>query len=145
MSELNRHCNQPETVNGFEDEDGCPDKISIVTVDEIRISAEELFYGNTSTIKPEGIAKLNEALEIINEDPDSRWRIEGHMDSQGSDQFIRTMSLERANAVLEFMKFKGLSADRFTTYGMSDNSPIGDNNTESGRRLNRRIEIIRER
>jgi outer membrane protein OmpA-like peptidoglycan-associated protein len=137
--------NQPETVNGFEDEDGCPDKISIVTVDEIRISAEELFYGNTSTIKPEGIAKLNEALEIINEDPDSRWRIEGHMDSQGSDQFIRTMSLERANAVLEFMKFKGLSADRFTTYGMSDNSPIGDNNTESGRRLNRRIEIIRER
>jgi outer membrane protein OmpA-like peptidoglycan-associated protein len=137
--------NKPETVNGFEDEDGCPDLISVVTVDEIRISAEDLFYDNTATIKPEGIAKLNEALEVIREEPDSRWRIEGHMDSQGSDQFIRTISAERADAVLDFMKFKGLSGDRFTTYGMGDNNPIGDNNTESGRRLNRRIEIIREK
>ena len=137
--------NQPETINGFEDEDGCPDKISVVTIDEIRISAEDLFYDNTATIKPEGIAKLNEALELIRQDADSRWRIEGHMDSQGSDQFIRTISAERADAVLDFMKFKGLSGDRFTTYGMGDNNPIGDNNTESGRRLNRRIEIIKEK
>lgn len=137
--------NKAETINGFEDEDGCPDQISVVTINEIRISAEDLFYDNTATIKPQGISKLNEALEIIMEEPDSRWRIEGHMDSQGSDQFIRTISAQRADAVLDFMKFKGLSADRFTTYGIGDNDPIGDNNTESGRRLNRRIEIIREK
>ena len=136
--------NQPETFNGFEDEDGCPDQIQIVSVNEIIIFGRDLFYDNTATIKPEGIGKLNEVLEIIVSEPDSRWRIEGHMDSQGAEQYIRNMSSDRAEAVLRFFIFKGISGSRFTIYGMGDDFPIGDNTTQDGREKNRRVEIIRE-
>ena len=67
------------------------------------------------------------------------------MDSQGSEQFIRTMSYERAEAVYRYFIAQGLSANRLSVYGMSDNFPIGDNTNEEGRRQNRRIEIIREK
>ncbi|MCH7724323.1 MAG: OmpA family protein [Bacteroidetes bacterium] len=136
--------NQPETINGFEDEDGCPDQVQIVSVNEIMIFGRDLFYDNTATIKPEGIGKLNEVLEIIVSEPDSRWRIEGHMDSQGAEQYIRNMSSDRAEAVLRFFIFKGISGSRFTIYGMGDDFPIGDNTTADGRQKNRRVEIIRE-
>ena len=137
--------NKPETFNGFEDQDGCPDQINVLTIEKITLSAKDIFYSNTSTIKPEGISKLNEALEVINHEPNSKWRIEGHMDSQGSEQFIRKISYERAAVVLEFFTSNGISSDRFTVYGMSDDFPIANNTNEEGREKNRRIEIIKEK
>ncbi|MGD8305760.1 MAG: OmpA family protein [Ignavibacteria bacterium] len=136
--------NQAETPNGFEDNDGCPDQFDVVSVKRITIYGEEIFYANTSAIKPEGIERLNQVVETISFERDSKWRIEGHMDSQGSEQFIRRVSLDRAEAVRDYLVSKGLSADRFTLYGMSDDYPIGDNTTAEGRSKNRRIEIIRE-
>ena len=136
--------NKPETFNGFEDQDGCPDQIDVVSIERITLSAKDIFYSNTATIKPEGISKLNEALEVINHAPNSLWRIEGHMDSQGSEQFIRKISYERAAVVLEFFTSHGLSSDRFSVYGMSDDFPIANNMNEEGREKNRRIEIVKE-
>lgn len=144
--DVNDECpNKPETVNGFEDQDGCPDQINMLSIEKITLSGKDIFYASSASIKPEGISKLNEALEIINHEPNSRWRIEGHMDSQGSEQFIRKVSYDRASAVLDFFISKGLSADRFTLYGMSDDYPISDNTNEDGRQKNRRIEIIKEK
>ena len=137
--------NKPETFNGFEDKDGCPDQINVLSIERITLAAKDIFYSNTTTIKPEGISKLNEALEVINHEPNSKWRIEGHMDSQGSEQFIRKISYERAVAVLEFFTSNGISSDRFSVYGMSDDFPIANNTIEEGREKNRRIEIIREK
>jgi len=137
--------NKPETFNGFEDKDGCPDQINVLSIERITLAAKDIFYSNTATIKPEGISKLNEALEVINHEPNSKWRIEGHMDSQGSEQFIRKISYERAKVVLEFFTSNGISSDRFSVYGMSDDFPIANNTIEEGREKNRRIEIIREK
>lgn len=137
--------NKPETFNGFEDQDGCPDQINVRSFERITLSAKDLFYSNTSTIKPEGISKLNEALEIINDEPNSKWRIEGHMDNQGSKRIIKKISYERAAAVLEFFTSNGFSSDRFSVHGMSDDFPIASNRTEEGREKNRRIEIINEK
>lgn len=137
--------NKPETLNGFEDQDGCPDKINVLSIEKITLAAKDLFYSNTATIKPEGISKLNEALEVINHAPNSEWRIEGHMDSQGSEQFIRKISYERAAAVFEFFTSNGIPSYRFSVYGMSDDFPIANNTNEEGREKNRRIEIIKEK
>jgi outer membrane protein OmpA-like peptidoglycan-associated protein len=137
--------NKPETLNGFEDQDGCPDKINVLSIEKITITAKDIFYSNTANIKPEGISKLNEALEVMSHEPNSKWRIEGHMDSQGSEQFIRKISYDRAVAVLEFFVSNGISSDRFSVYGMSDDFPIANNTNEDGRETNRRIEIIKEK
>lgn len=136
--------NKPETKNGYEDNDGCPDQLKIVTVNEIRYSANEIFYDNSSTIKPEGIPLLLQAMETLKSEPDSKWRIEGHMDSQGSEQSIRQMSYDRAEAVYRFFIAQGIQSSRLTVYGMSDDFPIADNTNAEGRMKNRRIEIIRE-
>lgn len=136
--------NQPETQNGYEDQDGCPDQVNTVSINKITIYGSEIFYDKTATIKPEGIAKLNEALETIEHERNSKWRIEGHMDSQGSEQFIREMSFNRAEAVYQFLISRGISPSSLSVYGMSDDYPIADNTNEEGRNRNRRIEIIRE-
>jgi len=137
--------NKPETFNGYQDQDGCPDQINVHSIEKITFTAKELFYSNTSTIKPEGISKLNQALEVISHEPNSEWRIEGHMDSQGSEQFIRKISYERAAAVFEFFTSNGIPSNRFSVYGMSDDFPIANNTNEEGREQNRRIEIIKEK
>ncbi len=137
--------NKPETFNGFEDQDGCPDQLNVLSIERITLTGKDIFYPNTATIKPEGVSKLNEALQVINHEPNSKWRIEGHMDSQGSEQFIRKISYERAAAVLEFFTSNGISADRFSVYGMSDDFPIANNTNEEGREKNRRIEIVKEK
>jgi outer membrane protein OmpA-like peptidoglycan-associated protein len=137
--------NKPETFNGFEDQDGCPDQINIHSIEKITFTAKELFYSNTATIKPEGISKLNQALEVLSHEPDSKWRIEGHMDSQGAERFIRKISYDRAAVVFDFFTSNGISSDRFSVYGMSDDFPIANNTNEEGREKNRRVEIIREK
>lgn len=142
--ELDECPNKPETINGFEDQDGCPDQINVASINRITLLGDEIFYSNTSTIKPEAIARLNEVFQTINHYPDSKWRIEGHMDSQGTEQFIRRISFERAEAVKNHLVSLGISPDRFSLYGMSDDFPVGDNTNPEGRNKNRRLEIIRE-
>jgi outer membrane protein OmpA-like peptidoglycan-associated protein len=96
-------------------------------------------------IKVEGKKVLDEVIKQLKKYPETRWRIEGHMDSNGNKRFLRNLSLERAKAVLEYFSyFGGLKRENFQVFGMGDNYPIGDNDTEEGRRQNRRIEIIVE-
>jgi len=136
--------NQPEVFNGFDDSDGCPDQLNVLSVSKISYQAEEIFYEGSAKIKPEGVQKLNQVLEVINQDPSSVWRIEGHMDTHGTEQYIRKMSYDRASAVRDYFVSHGVNSIRITVYGMSDDFPVGDNTTEEGRRKNRRIEIVKE-
>ena len=67
------------------------------------------------------------------------------MDSHGSEHFIRTLSLERAKAILEYLVvLGGLNRANFEVYGLGDKFPIADSTSEQGRMRNRRIEIIGE-
>ena len=97
-------------------------------------------------IKREGKKYLDEVISHLQKYPDQEWRIEGHMDSHGIKSFLRSLSLERAKAVLEyFTYFGGLTRENFQVFGMGDNFPVSDNNTEEGRAKNRRIVIIKEK
>jgi outer membrane protein OmpA-like peptidoglycan-associated protein len=138
--------NEAETFNGFNDEDGCSDTLKEGSVPTgFFINADEIFNEGTAKIKYEAQISLNEIISIINKYPDSKWRIEGHMDSRGSEQYLRTLSLERAKAILEYLVlFGGMKRESFEVFGMGDKFPVANNNTEAGRKRNRRIEILRE-
>ena len=135
--------NEAEDFNGYEDEDGCPEGGAQISAEKFTLPADEIFSPNSSLIKVEGKKYLDEVLMQLKKFPEKRWRIEGYMDSNGGVRFLRSLSLDRAKAVLEyFTEFGGLKRENFQVFGLGDNSPIGDNNTEEGRSKNRRIEIV---
>lgn len=148
--------NQPETVNGYQDNDGCPDvapksgpdevteKGPVKSEDTFILPADDLFISNRAEIKPEAYKQLDAIVAQLKKYPNNFWRIEGHMDSEGPEQWIRTMSSKRAEAVYYYFISHGLDASKFTIYGLGDKFPIGNNKTEEGRVQNRRIVIAKE-
>ena len=66
----------------------------------------------------------------------------GHTDNQGSKAYNLDLSHRRANALMNALIRKGISADRLTAKGMGSEAPIATNDTEEGRAQNRRVEII---
>lgn len=114
-------------------------------VNEIFLPSDEIFRDASSLIKPDIYSELDRIVGILNIEINSRWRIEGHMDSQGETSINRKLSQDRARALYDYFITKGIDGSRLRIYGLGDNFPIGNNNSEEGRQLNRRIMLIKER
>ncbi len=137
--------NEPEDFDGVADEDGCPDLEEVIGEGKFLLMDDDIFSENSAEIMVEGKTYLDRVIVQLQMYPDVKWRIEGHMDSNGDKRFLRNLSLDRAKAVLEyFTYFGGLNRENFQVFGMGDTFPIADNSTEAGRSENRRIEIIAE-
>ncbi len=67
--------------------------------------------------------------------------VSGHTDSVGSDAANQTLSVQRANAVGNYLMGRGLVRERFEIVGFGETRPVANNDTDSGRALNRRVEI----
>lgn len=136
----------PDTpINTKVDLNGCPEASNQEdTFYQFILRGDDTFINNTATLKDPAKLLLNEIAFYIQNQPGSKWRIEGHMDSQGSVSGIKKLSYDRAKAVYDYLISQGLSQNQFTIYGLGDSFPIANNNTEEGRSTNRRIMIIRE-
>lgn len=85
---------------------------------------------------------LNSIYSILVQAEGTKVSIIGHTDNVGIDATNHPLSLDRAQAVASYLKSKGISPMRIQTVnGMGSYAPIADNNTQSGRRKNRRVEI----
>lgn len=138
----------PETFNNFEDEDGCPDSAPITNKNEdikqILLEGDMIFGSESTSVLPSAFEELDRVVEILRNYPDAMWRIEGHVDSRGSEQSIRIKSTKQAEAILQYFISKGFDGSKFEVFGMGDKFPIANNTTELGRQRNRRILIVRE-
>ncbi len=108
------------------------------------LRGDDTFESNSATMKESANILLNEIAVYIKSQPESKWKIEGYMDNQGSASLLKKLSTQRANAVYNYFISEGLSPDQFTVSGLGSASPIADNNTEEGRSANRRVIIIRK-
>jgi outer membrane protein OmpA-like peptidoglycan-associated protein len=70
--------------------------------------------------------------------------VQGHTDNVGGDDYNQKLSDSRANAVLEWLRAKGIAADRLTAHGYGLQVPIADNGSDEGRAKNRRVEIKKQ-
>lgn len=68
--------------------------------------------------------------------------IVGHTSNEGSDAYNRDLSERRAEAVVTALVERGLAADTLSAKGAGEAEPIADNASETGRSLNRRVEIL---
>jgi outer membrane protein OmpA-like peptidoglycan-associated protein len=69
-------------------------------------------------------------------------KIEGHTDSQGSDEYNMTLSQQRAESVKQYLVQAGVKPEIITTQGLGETTPVADNSTAAGRQKNRRVEIV---
>ena len=134
---------EAEDKDGISDEDGCPDAIKQTGQNHFILSADDIFQPNSYQIMYEAKELLNGIIKKMQESQVKKWRIEGHMDSSGETRKLRTLSLDRAKAILEYLIYFGnFNREDFQVFGMGDKFPVEYNDTEEGRSKNRRIEII---
>jgi outer membrane protein OmpA-like peptidoglycan-associated protein len=67
--------------------------------------------------------------------------VEGHTDSDGSDQYNQQLSLNRANSVGTYLQSQGVNGQRIVAFGAGEARPIASNSTPEGKQQNRRVEL----
>jgi outer membrane protein OmpA-like peptidoglycan-associated protein len=101
-----------------------------------------LFESGQTQLLEEAMASLVEVVDLLQSEPDKNIRIEGHTDSTGEADTNLKISEARANSVFEALVSLGVDRNRFTVAGMGEDFPIASNETEEGRRQNRRVDVI---
>ena len=101
------------------------------------------FDVDKSTIKPESMGTLNMIVQIMKDNPDLRFDVQGFTDNSGNPAHNLSLSDDRANAVKAQLISMGVSASRLTAKGYGETKPIGDNNTPDGKANNRRVEFVK--
>lgn len=93
-------------------------------------------------IKPNMRPILDRFASTLNENPVTTVTIIGHTDSTGSDAINNPLSINRAAATRDYLTARGVRTNRISIDGRGSREPIADNNTVSGRAMNRRVEIF---
>lgn len=102
------------------------------------------FDTNKSTIKQESTGIIDQIVGLMKSQPSLKLSIEGHTDSQGTSESNKTLSLNRAKAVIKAVSEGGISESRMSAIGWGQEKPVADNRTEEGRAKNRRVEIVKK-
>ena len=118
--------------------DGCPVPVSI---DLKGVN----FDFDRSTLRPDAVAILNEAVEILKRYPDLRVEVAGHTDECGTDEYNQGLSERRARAVYDYMTSNGIDAGRLSgPNGYGESRPLenlGDAFPGCKSETNRRTEL----
>jgi OOP family OmpA-OmpF porin len=99
------------------------------------------FGFDRAEIADDSTVVLGVVAEQLSQCKDVAVRIDGHTDSVGSEEYNRTLSERRADAVRRFLGDAGIDPDRLSVRGLGESGPIATNETEEGRALNRRVEL----
>lgn len=131
----------PETKNGFEDNDGCPDELPEAVKKFTGVIAGIEFELNQSNIRPSSSGVLEQTAKLLQEYPTLQVEIAGHTDDTGAHEHNLSLSLDRANAVKSYLVAQGVSAERISTRGAGPDEPLSSAKTREARQKNRRIEF----
>lgn len=101
-----------------------------------------LFAESSYTLKAAGKSRLRQVVRVLRQRPRLRARIEGHTDSRGDRERNKTLSRQRARSVYDYLRSAGIPSGRLSYHGYGQDRPLAGNNTEAGRRRNRRVEIV---
>lgn len=102
------------------------------------------FDFDKATIRPEAASTVSDIAETLRVNPQWRLMINGHTDSTGKESYNLKLSQRRAASVKRMLVNKyGVSPDRLETQGFGSSQRKGRNDTLQGRKLNRRVELVR--
>jgi len=144
---LDKCPNEPETFNGFEDEDGCPDKgpvLAVLTESKIEIKQPVYFKTGKAVIQKRSFTLLATVSTLLKLHPEiKKVEVQGHTDSRGKHDYNEKLSQDRAAAVMsQLVLIGGVDPTRLEAKGYGPDRPVAPNSTRAGRALNRRVEFV---
>jgi outer membrane protein OmpA-like peptidoglycan-associated protein len=121
-------------------------KIAEVKEDErgmiVTLSGSVLFRSGEAILMPGAESKLSQVYDALSTMDPRNLVVEGHTDSQGSDQYNLGLAKLRADTVRSYLVTKGYPSGLVQSLGVGEGRPIADNATAEGRANNRRVEIV---
>jgi OOP family OmpA-OmpF porin len=118
----------------------------LVTVMEKRIVGLKVqnatFRFDKENIRVKDLPELSEVVAFLAEYPQSYIVLRGYTDSVGKDEYNLALSKRRAMAVADFLMEMGIEDDRIVVQWNGNANPIASNDTDEGRELNRRVEML---
>ncbi len=104
-----------------------------------------LFDTAKADLKPESKAALEQVSKMLKQDPKMKVYVVGHTDNVGALASNMDLSKRRAAAVVQALTSQyGVAADRIASFGAGPYAPVASNDTDDGRSLNRRVELVRQ-
>jgi outer membrane protein OmpA-like peptidoglycan-associated protein len=94
-----------------------------------------------SELRPESYAELNRLAEFLIAKPMITIELAGHSDKVGTNAANMEISKSRVQAVRSYLESKGIAANRLKVVAYGSTKPLDNNDTEEGRRRNRRVEF----
>jgi outer membrane protein OmpA-like peptidoglycan-associated protein len=107
----------------------------------ISLKGDVTFDHDSATVRPGLYSEIDRIANVLIKYPQTVIRVEGHTDSTGSEGYNMDLSQRRADSVKNLIVQRGLSTARIETMAYGETMPVADNSTETGRAMNRRVEI----
>ncbi len=118
--------------------------VTVENVDEgIKITIDNIqFQADSSELSDEELRKIEKIGEILSKNPDQDILVTGHTALAGTAEGRKTLSIQRAKAVAEYLLELGARTEKqIRIQGKGSDEPVAENATEEGRSKNRRVEI----
>lgn len=107
----------------------------------LKIRLNNLFFKfNSSELDDESLPELDRLLDLMRKNIKLQIQVNGHTDNVGSESSNQILSENRAKSVVQYLSRNGIEETRLSYKGFGESQPVGDNNTDSGRQTNRRVE-----
>jgi len=104
-----------------------------------------LFDTAKADLKPESKTALEQIVKMLKQDPKMKVYVVGHTDNVGTLASNMDLSKRRSAAVVQALTSQyGVGSDRLQPYGDGPYAPIASNDSEDGRALNRRVELVKQ-
>ncbi len=117
--------------------------VGTMTERGLQLDLDAVFFDvDKATLRPEGLRKLDEFVNSIQQNGARVVYIEGHTDNTGDASYNQQLSEQRAQKVRDALIVKGIAAQRLVARGYGETKPKADNSTKAGRSQNRRVEIL---
>lgn len=108
----------------------------------VHFDSDVLFAVDSAAIDSAGSGTLDNVAGVLEEYSKTAVVIQGHTDSTGSDEHNQALSERRADSVLQYLAGRGVDRGRMDAEGFGETAPVASNDSESGRQLNRRVDIM---
>jgi len=103
------------------------------------------FDTGKSVLKAESKPALDEIAKLLKADPKLKLYVVGHTDNTGVFESNILLSTERSLAVIHALISQySINADRLRSFGDGPTAPVASNDTEEGKALNRRVELVKQ-